>query len=526
MKHALVTFTACLFLSAGVSGATADKPNIIFILADDMGLGDVKCLGGETSKIATPHMDHIAKEGMVFSDAHTSSSVCTPTRYSIITGRYNWRSPKKSSVLGGISPPLIEADRPTVARFMKNEGYVTGCIGKWHLGMNMPTTDGKAAFEQVKKGDGGKPLAPKATNIDWKGTITGGPNANGFDYYYGISASLDMAPYIWIHNNKFVGECTIAKAFNRPGPAHADFEAEDVLGIITRKSVEFIQANKDKPMFLYIPFSSPHTPIVPSKKWQGKSGLGAYGDFVMETDWAVGEIVKAVDEAGLAENTLIIVTADNGCSPAARNGMEKIAFNGAKPEPIQPDVHYPSSIYRGHKADLFEGGHRVPFIARWKGKVAAGKTNNETICQVDLYATCAELLGKHLSAKEGPDSVSILPHLLGTANGPLREATVHHSINGSFAIRKGPWKLLLSADSGGWSKPRPGKDSVKGLPPVQLFDLSKDPGETTNLQAEHPEIVAELQALLTRYIKDGRSTPGEKQTNDGPERWRQIDWMK
>jgi arylsulfatase A-like enzyme len=334
-----------------------------------------------------------------------------------------------------------------------------------------------------------------------------------------------MAPYIWIKNDKFVGECTVAKAFHRPGPAHADFEAEDVLGTITRKSIEFIQTHKDQPMFLYVPFTSPHTPIVPSKAWQGKSGLGTYGDFVMETDWAVGEIVKAIDEAGLADNTLIIFTADNGCSPAARGGMEKLAFKGAEKEAIQPGMHYPSGIHRGYKSDLFEGGHRVPFIARWKGKVTAGKTYSETICQVDLYATCADLLGEKPADSEAPDSVSILPALLGKTTGPLREAIVHHSIDGSFAIRKGNWKLLLAADSGGWSPPSKEAAAKQNLPAFQLYDLSADPGETNNLQAKHPEIVAELKALLTNYIKNGRSTPGAQQQNDGPERWRQLHWM-
>jgi arylsulfatase A-like enzyme len=508
---------ACLVFVGLVANA-ADKPNIIVILADDMGVGDVAILGGETSKIPTPNIDQLSREGMRFTDAHTTSSVCTPTRYSLLTGRYNWRSPLKSGVLNGYSPPLIDADRPTVATFLKNEGYATACIGKWHLGMVMPTIDSKPPSTSVAKRDGGEPMPPGATNIDWKGTITDGPTARGFDHFFGISASLDMPPYLWIRDDRFVGECTVTKAFHRPGPAHANFEAVDVLCDITKKSVEWIGANKDKPMFLYVPLASPHTPIVPSKEWRGRSGLGTYGDFVMETDHAVGEIVRAVDAAGLSEKTLIIVTADNGCSPAAQGGMKSMVFRGEKREPVQPGMHYPSGIYRGHKSDLFEGGHRVPFIARWKGKVPDGSTCDQTVCQVDIYATCAELLEKKLADHEAPDSVSLLPALLGKTASPLREATVHHSIDGSFAIRKGQWKLLLCPHSGGWSEPTKKVAAKRELTGFQLYDLASDPDETINVQAEHPEIVAELKTLLTRYVTEGRSTPGSPQKNDGPER--------
>ncbi len=512
IKFTFAIVVGCL-LALALRADAADSPNIIVILADDMGVGDVKVLGGETSKIATPHIDQLAREGMRFTDAHTTSSVCTPTRYSILTGRYNWRSSLKSGVLYGYSPPLIDADRPTVARFLKEHGYATACIGKWHLGMTMPTTDDK-------------PPSASGTNIDWKGTIANGPLACGFDHFFGISASLDMPPYIWIHDDRFVGECTVTKAFHRRGPAAADFEAVDVLGTITAKSIEWIHANKSRPKFLYIPLASPHTPIVPSRAWQGKSGLGAYADFVMETDHAVGEIVKAVDEAGLAENTLVIVTADNGCSPAAKSGMKTMVFKGEKREPVQPGIHYPSGIFRGHKSDLFEGGHRVPFVARWKGKVAADATYDQTVCQVDLYATCADLLGTKLQDHEAPDSVSLLPALLGKTEAPLREATVHHSIDGAFAIRKGPWKLLLCPDSGGWSEPTKKNAAKQKRTGFQLYDLSSDPDETVNVEAEHADIVKDLKALLTRYVTTGRSTPGAPQKNDGPERWPQLDWMR
>ncbi len=517
MASLVSTCTATGNQTANAKGKT--NPNVIFILADDWGYGDVKCLGGDSCKIETPNMDKLAGEGMVFTNAHSSSAVSTPTRYGIITGRYNWRSRLKEHVLWGFSPRLIEEGRQTVPGFMANNGYKTACFGKWHMGMNMPTLDGKAPRGQdLRRAAVGKPLKPGATNIDWKGTIKGGPVDVGFDHFYGISASLDMPPYIWINDNKFEGEATTVKAFQRPGAAHKDFKAVDVLGTIAKKSVEYIHANKEKPLFMYIALNSPHTPIVPSKEWKGKSEIGPYGDFVMETDWAVGQVVKAVDDAGLSENTLIIVTADNGCSPAARTGSRQLVFNGAKKQPIKPNKHYPCDIYRGHKADIYEGGHRVPFIARWKGKVVAGSKCDDTVCLTDLYATCAELLGKKLSDNEAEDSVSFVPNLLGTAKGHLREATIHHSINGSFAIRQGKWKLALCPGSGGWSAPTPGggKRKVAAIKQwVQLFDLETDPSETNNLADKNPETVKRLTSLVQQYILDGRSTPGAKQKNTG-----------
>ena len=504
--------------AATEKASSLGKPNVIFILADDWGIGDVKCFGGERCRIATPHMDSLAAQGMMFTDAHSSSSVCTPTRYGVLTGRYNWRSRLKRGVLWGYSKRLIEDDRSTVASFLKDNGYATACVGKWHLGMGMPTTDGKPPFSKMTSKDHGKPFDSAKCNVDWKGTIKNGPTAVGFDYFYGISASLDMPPYIWIHNDKFVGECTTAKAFHRSGPAHADFEDYDVLPTIAKKSSEFVaeQAKTDKPFFLYVPLNSPHTPISPSKVFQGKSKLGKYADFVMETDWAVGEIVKAVDKAGLDKNTLIIVTADNGCSPAAqkRGGQSKlnITFNGKEEKEFEAGRHYASDIYRGHKADIFEGGHRVPFIARWTGKVKPGSKCADPTCLIDLYATCAEIVGKKLPDTAAEDSISMLPNLLGKSESAVREATIHHSINGSFAIRQGKWKLIFCPDSGGWSAPRPGK--AKG-PSHQLYDLSVDPGEQNNLFTDDHEVATKLTAIAKKYIGDGRSTPGKPQENNG-----------
>jgi arylsulfatase A-like enzyme len=292
----------------------------------------------------------------------------------------------------------------------------------------------------------------------------------------------------------------------RKGPAAPDFDAGDVLPTLTRKAVEFINrqaadARGGKPFFLYLPFASPHTPIAPTPPWRGKSGLNPYADFVIETDSSIGQVLDALDEHKLAENTLVIVASDNGCSPYAQ--FDELLAKG----------HNPNYVFRGYKADIYEGGHHVPFLARWPAKVKPGQRSDRPICLTDLLATCAEIVGVRLPADAGEDSVSFLPALLGTPDSPPRTAIVHHSSNGSFAIREGNWKLALCPGSGGWSAPRPGRDDVSQLPPVQLFDLAKDIGEKENVQDRHPEVVARLTALLEKYVADGRSTAGTVQAN-------------
>ncbi len=515
LRISLALSALLLLLSPSAINAEPSRPNIIFILADDWGIGDVKTYGGDLCKIETPQMDKLAKDGMKFMDAHSSSSVCTPTRYGVLTGRYNWRSPLKQGVLYGYSPPLIEKGRETVPSFLKKNGYHTAMFGKWHLGMDFPTTDGKPAFSKARKPEQLATLC----NVNWKGQIKNGPNSIGFDVFYGISASLDMHPYIWIDNDRFVGECTTIKAFHRSGPSHKDFEDYDVLPTLATKASEYVrqQSKSGKPFFMYMALNSPHTPISPSKKWKGKSGLGKYYDFVMETDDAIGQVINAVDESGIAKNTLIIVTADNGCSPAASRGDPKkmIKFRMGDKDPFDPKKHYASHIYRGHKADIYEGGHRVPYIARWTGKVKAGSKYNHPVCLIDLFATAREIVGGKAIDTQAEDSVSILSVLLGKTTNPVREAIVHHSINGSFSIRKGKWKLLLCPGSGGWSKPRPPRKNQKTSNKVQLYDLEADPAETKNLDSEHPKVVEELTKLLQTYVDKGRSTPGKAQENNG-----------
>ncbi|WP_299668777.1 arylsulfatase [uncultured Polaribacter sp.] len=470
------------------------KPNVVYILTDDLGYGDVKYLNPD-GKIETPQMDRLASQGMIFTDAHTSSSVCTPSRYSIITGRYNWRTNLQKGVLFGYSPPLIEENRLTVASFLQDRGYNTACIGKWHLGMDL-----------LFNGTIPKGRNPKEPNVDWNGIIRNGPIDRGFDTFYGISASLDMPPYIYIEDNKFVGECEIVPYRKIRGrvvmsPKNPDFNAIDVLPEIGRKTIEYIKKQDDKkPFFAYVAFTSPHTPILPSKEWQGKSELGKYGDFVMQTDDVIGQIVSAIDEMGFGENTIIIVTSDNGCSKAA--GITELAKKG----------HQVSKQYRGSKADLWDGGHRVPFIVRWPKEVSSGSVSNEVICLTDLFSTMSDITGEKIPSGFAEDSFSFLPALKGKPLVSSRKGIIHHSISGHFAYRQGKWKLLLAKGSGGWTSPTE-KESVN-MPKVQLYDIKNDPAEKINLYQEHPEIVKELLTELESEVYAGRTSKGQESKND------------
>jgi arylsulfatase A len=505
MRFALILLT-CLLASVA---SAAEKPNIVYVLCDDLGYGDLKCLNPE-GKIATPNFDRVAAAGMVFTDAHSGSAVCTPTRYGVLTGRYAWRTRLQQFVLGGLSPRLIEPGRLTVASLLKQHGYHTGAIGKWHLGMNWVKKPGKEVTEL------GVETPEQVWNVDYGQPIGGGPTTVGFDYYFGTSASLDMVPYTFIENDRVTVLPSVDKQFplmlgrmggvTRAGPAAPKFEVEDVLPALTSKAVEYVgqratDAKAGKPFFLYLPLASPHTPIAPTRPWQGKSGLNPYADFVMQTDAAIGQVLDALDKNGLTENTLVVITSDNGCSPQA------------KFEELVPKGHNPSHVFRGHKADIYEGGHRIPFLVRWPGHVKAGALSDQTTCLTDLTATCAEILGVRLPVDAAEDSVSMLPALLGTATKPLREAIVHHSINGSFAIRQGKWKLCFCPGSGGWSSPRPDRDDTTGMPVVQLFDLATDIGEKTNIAADNVAVVERLTKLLEKCVSDGRSTPGSAQKN-------------
>lgn len=503
--------TRCLALVIVLFASCAwgdTRPNIVYILCDDLGYGDLSCFNPE-SKIKTPNFDAVAKAGMMFTDAHSGSAVCSPTRYGIMTGRYSWRSKLQSGVLGGLSPRLIEQGRLTVPALLKQHGYHTACIGKWHLGMDWVKKEGKKVSELSIE------TPEQVWNVDFMQPYANGPNAVGFDYYFGIAASLDMVPYTFLENDHATVVPTVDKTFEmflgrkgptRLGPAAEEFEAFDVLPKLTEKAIEYISSHADdakqgKPFFLYLPFASPHTPIAPTKEWQGKSSLNYYADFVLQNDHCLGQVLKALDNHGLTDNTLLIVTSDNGCSPLV--DFLELAKLG----------HRPSYHFRGAKADIYEGGHRVPFIVRWPGHAKAGTKCEQTICHVDLFATCAKLIGAKLADNAGEDSFSILPAVNGRLDQPVREATVHHSANGFFAIRQDKWKLVFAPHSGGWSDPKPNAKNLAELPPVQLYDLASDIGEQKNVADDNPQVVDRLYDLMQKYIDEGRSTPGKPQKN-------------
>lgn len=460
-------------------------PNIVFILADDMGMGDLGCYNSE-SKIPTPNMDKLAEQGMRFTDAHTPSSVCTPTRYGVLTGRYAWRSRLKSGVLWGFSRMLIEPGRQTVASLLSAKGYATGGFGKWHLGFQ--------SFDPA--------LGEKEQNVDYTQPLRPGPMTVGFDTYFGIPASLDMEPYVFVRDDRLVElpTQTIGNSahrrqggdgFWRGGPIAPSFRHIDVLPAIEREAMSWIsQQSEQKPFFAYIPLSAPHTPWLPTDEFSGKSKAGYYGDFVAQVDATIGKILQTLKDRGLVDNTLVIMTSDNG-SHWPVSDIEKWG-------------HDANFGRRGQKSDIWEGGHRVPFIARWPGKVKPGSACDQTICLTDLMATAAELVGHQLTDDEGEDSFSIVPLLRGS-DAPIRQGTVHHSGQGTFAIRSGDWKMVVdNLGSGGFTPPRQVKPK-RGEPQGQLYNLASDPAETTNLYDQKPEIVAELRALLQKYQSEGRS---------------------
>ncbi len=467
-------FLICYFfcLHGVLLGAT--KPNIIYLICDDLGYGDVQCLNPENGKIPTPHVDRLASEGMTFTDAHSGSSVCTPTRYGVMTGRYSWRTKLQSGVVQGFAPCLISRDRPTVATFLTKNGYHTAIIGKWHL--NFRYLDPISGDEYERSQYRSPPVGAK---------IPDGPIHRGFDFFHGFHHARNMEAVI-INNQVVKHEDPIR-----------------MLPRLTRESVKYIESRKDKkkPFFLYLPLGSPHTPILPTKKWQGKSGLGAYGDFVMETDHVMGEIRKTLQRTKQEDNTLIIFTSDNGCSKAA--GITNLAQKG----------HKVSAHLRGSKADLWDGGHRIPFIVKWPGKVKRGSQSDQLICLTDLYATVADILKMSPPKKSCEDSVSFLPALFEKKIISSRKGVIHHSISGHFAYRMGRWKLLLAKASGGWSSPK--ENQVKeGSPTAQLYDMSKDEAEQKNLYSEKSPIVEKLLYNLRRDVLKGRSTDGIESCND------------
>ena len=501
----LVIVAAVGWQAISSSAADPTKPNIVYILADDLGYGDVSCYNA-ASEIPTPNIDRLAKEGVRFTDAHSPSAVCTPTRYALLTGRYAWRTRLQVNVIGPYSQPLIATGRLTVADLLRDQGYATACVGKWHLGWGWP-----------KPGQN--------SQRDFTKPILDGPTARGFDTYFGTDVP-NYPPYCFIENDRTVGipseSAPVGRnSFNIPGAMVPGWKLVDVLPGLETRAVETIGkvAKGDKPFFLYLPLTSPHYPVVPAPEFAGASEAGEYGDFVVQTDHVLGAVLDALAKAGVADSTLVIFTSDNG--PEITGEVKPGAYDR-----LNQYDHASMGDLRGAKRDAWEGGHRVPFVARWPGKIRPGSTSDETVCHVDLMATLAAMLDVKLPADAGVDSVNILPALLGERlNAPLREATVHHSGRGKFAIRRGDWVLIL-APSGDDNRNRGEPDwfkQARGYEPHtaagELYDLATDPSQQTNRYATETAKVHALTKILKRYVTEGRSTPGPRQENDVKITW-------
>lgn len=511
-----MTRRSFLSLAGGAAAALAAPrrlPNIVVILADDLGYGDLRCYN-PNSKIPTPNLDRLAAQGVRFTDAHTPSAVCTPTRYGLLTGRYAWRTWLTAGVLDGFDPPLIERGRLTVPALLKRRGYETACVGKWHLGMEWLRRDGTPVPRRDTVSGGFRP----GSDVDFTKPVSGGPRSAGFDWFYGISASLDMSPYCFLENERTAGIPTVATPEDRslfmnqvPGVRTPDFRLEDVQPVLTRKACDYIRARKGsaKPFFLYLAFASPHLPVVPNESFLGKSQAGRYGDFVAEMDASVGEVLRALEASRLSENTMVLFTSDNGglwhwweFEEADDRAMGKTTDRGRY---VKDFGHQSNAHLRGTKADIWEGGHRVPFIVRWPGVSKPGSVSSSLIGLNDLMATCAEITGERLPDDAGEDSISFLA-AVRDPSARTREDVILHSLHGTFAIRQGDWKLVPARGSGGFSSPRQVKPKA-GEPAGQLYNLRADPRETKNLYLDHPEIVSRLENLLAKQRAAPRTRP-------------------
>ncbi|TWT64325.1 sulfatase family protein [Rubinisphaera italica] len=490
--------------NSSADAGSIDKPNIILIYTDDQGYGDVSCLNPE-SKFQTPNMDRIAQEGLTFTNAHCSDTVCTPSRYGLLTGRYCWRTTMKTGVLGAEHECLIDDDRMTLATLLRGQGYETAMVGKWHLGMDFPGTP---------------------QNRDWTQPVQDMPLDKGFNYFYGIPASLNYGILAWFEgryakvpptqftrkkpNDLAISDYRIQPPYQKElskglFEIAPDFVDSECLTRFTEKSIEYIEnhtksPNSEKPFFLYLPYTSPHKPVIPLPKFRGQGAAGAYGEFLIETDYHIGQILKCLDEHKLTKNTLVILTSDNGPENTYSKRYELYDHKSAGP-------------YRGGKRDAYEGGHRVPFLIRWPNRIEAGRVWDGAICQTDLLATFAQLLDVTLAANAGEDSFSFLDVIVGKSNVKPRPAMIHHEMQGRFAIRNTiegvEWKLILS----------------HGKQERELYNLTVDRSETRNVYGENPEISRVLESEITAIIKDGRTNPGPQVPNDTGW-WNDLMWME
>lgn len=508
----IAVFLLCLVQQSMAAPSAPAPPNIVIIYADDLGYGDVSCYNPTRGKIPTPHIDKFSTQGMRFTDGHSSSGVCSPSRYTLLTGRYHWRTRLQRGIVGLWERPLIAKDRLTIAGMLRAKGYQTACVGKWHLGWDWPIeTAQRPSFKRGAK----NAKATAKHREDWKTVfskpIKGGPTARGFDEYFGTDVP-NWPPYCFIENDRTIGiptEFLPARLFKNhmastQGPALKDWKLEPTLPALGDRASAYIAraAKQDKPYFLYMPLTSPHTPLAVNDAFKGKSGLGPYADLVIETDAIVGQVLKAIDESGEGNKTLVLFTSDNGCAPYI--GVAAMEKKG----------HYASGPLRGYKSDVWEGGHRVPFIVRWPGIVKPGDVCHQLVHQADLMETFAAIVGGTVPANAGEDSVSLLPLLKGS-DQPVRQSSISQSMTGLLSIRKGQWKLIVGKGSGGWTKG--GMDQ-----PGQLYNLADDLSESKNLYQSKQEVVAELRSLLKDQVANGRSTPGPKQKNDANVQWNRI----
>ncbi len=505
MKRKL-TFIPAAFLAAFATvGLTAQlfaadqRPNVVILYADDMGVADVS-YGNEEAQIQTPNIDQLAADGITFTDGHSSSGICTPSRFALLTGQHHWR--RFHGIVGAFGGPVFEPGDFTIAGMLQSQGYRTACFGKWHLGWD---------FDAIRKPGVAEKDWAKAESYDWTKRFPGGPIERGFDHYFG-DGTINFPPYCWIENDRFVTIPTMpvmkskplagAGTF-RPGPMAESWNPYDILPTITDKTVEWIGKQKaDERFFIYLAFNSPHYPIVPNEEFHGTSEAGYYGDFVIETDAQVGKVLAALEEKGLAENTIVVFSADNGAETHAFERLEEFG-------------QWSSGDFRGLKRDLYEGGHRVPFIVRWPGQVKAGSVSDEVVSQVDLAATFAAIIDYPLEKEDAIDSYNLLPVLTGADYArPLRTATVQNTSPGAFALRQGDW-VLIDAPKGAGKEPKSylehfGLDAYGKGNPALLFNLKDDPRQSKDLYAEHPEKVESMRGLLKRYIGGERCAPPRK----------------